>query len=136
MLHVLTGDGRGKTSAALGTALRMAGHGRKVLIVFFLKDGTSGENAVLARIPEIRVLCFPVHGFYTFMTGQEQDEVRELCRRALEEAGREVLSRGADMLILDEINVALQLGCLREEDVRNAAHPMERGVLAREGVEY
>ena len=46
-IHIYTGDGKGKTSAAMGLALRMAGHGKRVLLAQFLKDGSSGELAAL-----------------------------------------------------------------------------------------
>ncbi|MBM6901502.1 cob(I)yrinic acid a,c-diamide adenosyltransferase, partial [Gemmiger formicilis] len=50
MLHLYWGDGKGKTTAAMGLALRALGHRRKVVIVQFLKDGTSGEIEPLRRL--------------------------------------------------------------------------------------
>ncbi|HSK69145.1 MAG TPA: cob(I)yrinic acid a,c-diamide adenosyltransferase, partial [Candidatus Limnocylindria bacterium] len=50
LLHVYTGDGKGKTTAAMGLALRVLGHGGKALLAQFMKDGTSGELASLASL--------------------------------------------------------------------------------------
>ena len=56
LVHIYCGDGKGKTSAALGLALRAAGRGKKVLIVRFLKNEDSGELISLRQVPGIRVL--------------------------------------------------------------------------------
>ena len=54
-VHIYTGDGKGKTTAAVGLAVRFAGNGGKVLFTQFLKDGTSSELRILKQIPEITV---------------------------------------------------------------------------------
>ena len=56
LIHLYTGDGKGKTTAALGLALRAAGRGRKVLILQFLKGRDTGELHTLSLIPDITVL--------------------------------------------------------------------------------
>lgn len=56
LIHLYTGEGKGKTTAAMGLALRAAGSGKKVLIVQFMKGRDTGELHSLARIPEIRIL--------------------------------------------------------------------------------
>jgi len=56
LIHIYCGDGKGKTTAAMGLALRAAGSGRKVLLLQFLKDGKSSEFASLAHVPGIAVV--------------------------------------------------------------------------------
>ena len=60
-VHIYTGDGKGKTTAAVGLAVRFAGNGGKVLFTQFLKDGTSSELRILKQIPEITVYSVPYH---------------------------------------------------------------------------
>ena len=63
-LHVYTGNGKGKTTAAMGLAVRSAGHGRRVLIAQFLKDGRSGELNAFKMLPSVEVYPMkPVSGF-------------------------------------------------------------------------
>ena len=77
MLHVLTGDGKGKTSAAMGMALRMLGHGGAVLAAQFLKDGSSGELEPLRRLGAEVLACGTPRGFYPLMDEAEQRRERE-----------------------------------------------------------
>ncbi|MEG1322444.1 MAG: cob(I)yrinic acid a,c-diamide adenosyltransferase, partial [Ruthenibacterium sp.] len=56
-IHLYYGDGKGKTTAAMGLALRAAGSGKRVVIVQFLKDGTSHEIQMLQKLPQVRVFC-------------------------------------------------------------------------------
>jgi len=116
LVQVYTGEGKGKTTAAFGLALRAAGHGMKVVIVQFLKTADYGEHKALSRLaPEIRLKAFGRRGFVR-RQGLEPEDY-EMAREALSFA-REVMVKGeADILILDEINVALHLGLLREEEV-------------------
>ena len=64
-IHIYCGDGKGKSTAAMGLALRAAGSGEKVLITQFLKDGTSSELKILKTLPQIKVLtCEKNFGFF------------------------------------------------------------------------
>ena len=76
MLHIYYGDGKGKTTAAMGLALRALGHGRHVTILQFLKDGSSGEIALLRRCGADVHAC-PNAKFTWLMTADEKAEARE-----------------------------------------------------------
>ena len=74
-LHVYTGNGKGKTTAAMGLALRSLGHGRRVLIAQFLKDGRSGELAALRTFERATVYpAKPISGFVFAMTAAQKEE--------------------------------------------------------------
>ncbi len=108
MIHIYCGDGKGKTTAALGLAVRAAGRGKKVIIARFLKTDDSGEVPVLASIPGIRVLpCEKTFGFYFQMTEQQKAEAGMYYRELLEKIFAEALRERADVVILDEIMAAL-----------------------------
>ncbi len=118
-LHVYTGDGKGKTTAAMGLALRCLGHGRRVLIAQFLKDGRSGELASLARLPGAVVWKgAPVSKFTFRMTPGERArtaaEQTEQARRLTAEIGR----CGFDMVVLDELGEAVHLGLVEDAVAR------------------
>ena len=80
MVHIYHGNGKGKTSAAVGAAVRAAGHNIPVVFCQFLKDGMSGEISILEKIPGILVL-FPEHfyGWTSNMTSEELAATRKDC---------------------------------------------------------
>ena len=165
MLHLYWGNGKGKTTAAMGLALRALGHGRRVVIVQFLKDGTSGEIAPL-RAAGAAVYACPNAKFTWLMDEADKAAAREASSRALGQA----LAEPFDLLVLDEACAALKSGILGETLLRRAVafakngrevvltgrdpapwlqdaadystemrahkHPYADGVAAREGVEY
>jgi cob(I)alamin adenosyltransferase len=117
---IFTGDGKGKTTAALGMALRMAGHGRRVLVVQFIKSGGStGEIAALGRLPGVELVQKGM-GFIP----KQDDEARERHRQAASEAlelARQALAAGEhDLVILDEICIAISSGLIDEMRVLEA----------------
>lgn len=116
LVQVYTGNGKGKSTAAFGLALRAYGHGLKVVIVQFLKRADYGEHRAFARLaPQVEVRAFGREGF--LHTNGVRDEDYRLAHQALEYA-REVMTQGrADILILDEINNALRFGVLQVEEV-------------------
>lgn len=115
LVELYTGNGKGKTTAALGLALRAAGHGLKVRMIQFLKQPNYGEHQSLAKLaPEVQIVAFGRPGF--IRPGLAQEEDIRLAREAMKAAYR-ALSAGVDILILDEINVALYLGLLPVEEV-------------------
>ena len=79
MIHIYCGDGKGKTTAAIGLAARAAGCGMKVLFARFLKNEDSGELKVLDSVPEIEVLhLVRSYGFFNTLTEEEKEEVRQM----------------------------------------------------------
>ncbi len=113
MIHVYTGDGQGKTTAALGLALRSLGRGRTVVLVRFLKGQPSGELISLARFGNCRVLSFGREEFIRGRTPGRED--RREAEAGLAAAETILKERSADLLVLDEINAALDLGLLPVE---------------------
>ena len=163
MLHVYYGDGKGKTTAAMGLALRALGRGRHVTVVQFLKDGTSGEIEPLRRLGA-KILACPNAKFTWLMTEQDKAEARKNNTAALQSA----LQTPCDLLVLDEACAAARASLVEEALLRQAVldapyevvltgrdpaewmlqnadyltefcarrHPYTKGIPAREGVEY
>ena len=113
-IHVYYGDGKGKTTAAMGQALRAAGCGLKVLVFQFLKNNSSNERNILEQIPNIT--CLPGRErvkFFSQMTGEEKLELRHYNTKALDEIIK--FCPSFDMLVLDEALCAVKLGMLSED---------------------
>lgn len=107
LLHIYCGKGKGKTTAALGLAVRAAGRGMDVAVARFLKTEDSGEVEMLRRLPGIFLFpCEQSFGF-TFSMGEEEKVKAAAYYRELFHKAR---SRRADMLILDEILAACNTG--------------------------
>ena len=114
LIHIYHGDGKGKTTAALGLALRASGCGKKVVIVQFLKDWKCGELRQLALLPDITVFYGKAPGsvFVYEMSDEERAETSAIHNKNLEKAlGLQKLGQ-CDMLILDEVIDAYNLGVL------------------------
>ncbi|QAR34386.1 cob(I)yrinic acid a,c-diamide adenosyltransferase [Geovibrio thiophilus] len=114
-VQIYTGKGKGKTTAALGLALRGAGAGLKVYIGQFLKSGRYSENISIHSLAKNIVM--EAYGNDRFICGEPCTEEIRLAEEGLKKAGAALLSGEYDIVILDEINVALALGLIREEDV-------------------
>lgn len=113
LIHLYCGDGKGKTSAAVGLAVRASGAGQQVVFTQFFKDGSSSEIESLKRLPGIRTIhANTVKGFYHAMTPEQREQAREdytaLFRQVTDAA------RDADLLILDEIVSACNRGVVPE----------------------
>lgn len=114
-LHVYTGNGKGKTTAAMGLALRALGHDKKVLVAQFLKDGTSGELDVMRRLgADVRVLA-PVTGFFTEMTEEEQVRTKNAQKEQAVRLIRVIQEEHPWLIVLDELAEATALGALPAE---------------------
>jgi len=116
LIEIFTGNGKGKTSAALGAVLRAVGHGLRAHIVYFMKgDYPYGEQKVFSRLPNISFARFGQKGFVD--PAKVKSEDKEQARRALEEARRAVLSNEYDLVVLDEVNVAIAWKLVDVEEV-------------------
>jgi len=116
LVQVYTGDGKGKTSAAFGLALRAVGRGLKVYVIQFIKGGFDyGELHVVERLPNLRLASFGRGRFITNLPPSEEDV--KLAREAFELAKKVVKSGEHDVVVLDEINVALNLKMVETEEV-------------------
>ena len=166
LVIVHTGDGKGKTTAALGLAIRAFGAGLKVLILQFIKGKKiSGELNTLSQLGiEIRRLGLG------FVTKENFDEQKKSARSAIELARAEILSGAWDLIILDEINYAVKFGLVDASEIlslieirppqmhlvftgRDALpelidaadvvtemklvkHPFQKGIAAQAGIEF
>ncbi len=120
LLIVYTGEGKGKTTAALGSALRALGHGWKGCMVQFIK-GTSecGEIESVARLGDQFELHQEGAGFYRILDDNLPDKVhREAAAKAVELIIEKLRSEKYDLVIADELNVAYNVGLVDEADFR------------------
>jgi cob(I)alamin adenosyltransferase len=167
MIHIYTGDGKGKTTAAMGLAIRAAGRGKKVVIAQFMKGADTGELHSLALLPGLVVLRNKKrYGFFNRVDAETQSQIAADNNSSLVEA----LGLPCDLLVLDEVFSAYSLGALDRKtiddlvaeknekrelvltgrnapqhiidaadyvsEIRKVKHPYDRGVAAREGIEY
>jgi cob(I)alamin adenosyltransferase len=112
---LFTGDGKGKTTAAVGAAVRAAGHGLRVFIVQFMKGRFYGELGAAESIPNLKI---EQYGRDEFVDPKAPEQIDiELAGKGWARA--EELARGgeADLLVLDEINVAVSFGLVPLERV-------------------
>lgn len=119
LVQVYTGDGKGKTTAAFGLALRAAGQGLKVCIIQFLKppDAESGETKAIREVSGIKVFTFGGSFIFPETDPQTREKARKNCQEALSLAREKSSQEGLDVLILDEINVALSYGFIDLNEV-------------------
>jgi cob(I)alamin adenosyltransferase len=117
LVQVFTGSGKGKTTAALGTVLRAAGHGLKIFIVFFIKGSyPHGEFSTLSRLPGVKVASFGLRQF--IYKNNEINPAEKAQAAAALAAAREAVTGGEyDLVVLDEVNVALYFNLIELEDV-------------------
>lgn len=115
LVHLYCGDGKGKTTAAVGLAVRHSGRGGKVVFAQFLKDGTSGECCVLAKLGVIVLAANPVGKFSFRMTEEEKAETATALGRTFDAATGFAVRERATLLVLDEICAAVNCGFLPEK---------------------
>lgn len=99
-VHLYCGDGKGKTTAAVGLSVRASGAGKSVLFTQFLKDGSSSELNVLRALPNVKVLCCARNfGFFRSMDKEARAAARRAYTALLEET-------------LQKVRTALRCSCL------------------------
>lgn len=166
LLHLYWGDGKGKTTAAMGLALRALGSGRRVVIVQFLKGGVSGEIPLLEQLGAAVYRGKAGQKFVFQMNEAEKAATRRLQNENL----RAAMQQPADLLVLDEAGSAWELDMVDKDLLQQAVlqrpagqecvltahaapqwmldaadyvtemkchrHPYQRGIAARQGIEY
>jgi cob(I)alamin adenosyltransferase len=116
LVQVFTGNGKGKTTAAVGTIVRAAGHGLKVFLVSFMKGSYAyGEYKTLSHIPNVEIAQFGLRKF-TDKTKINSEE-KEQAEAALEAARKAVMNGSYDLVVLDEVNVALSYNLISLDKV-------------------
>ena len=110
LIHVYTGEGKGKTTAAFGLAKRAAGHGKKVLILQFLKSKMQDSGEIIsAKKTGIKIIRFEDQTTPIFDPKVKVDDLKKAIRDAVARAIKEIRGGSYDVVILDEFNTAL--GC-------------------------
>lgn len=118
LVHIYCGNGKGKTTAAVGLCVRAAGAGLRVLICQFMKDGSSAECRVLERLDGITLMKPRESVKFSFqMTERERRESRTWYNAYLKEAIRLSREGNYDVLLLDEVLYCIRAGLLEEAPV-------------------
>ena len=118
LTHIYCGDGKGKTTAAMGLIARACGCGRRVLLAQFLKDGSSGELHSLRSLPGFAEIPPQKIEKFTFqMNDAEKKETAEKCAQMLRAAREAAAAGSCDLLVLDECFGALSTGMLDEAEL-------------------
>lgn len=116
LVQVYTGEGKGKTTAAIGLAVRAAGWGLRSYIAQFMKHQPTGEEESLKRLaPYVTLEKFGRPGF--LKPGHWAPEDRALAQEGLARARAALLGGGYDLIILDEANTAVAFGLLGEQEL-------------------
>ncbi len=166
LIQIYTGDGKGKTTAALGLAIRAVGHGMRVSFIQFLKSEPCGEHFFVSRYHPFDIVQISAEDSFS----KSREQMGEEAQQTLAYAEEQVLSGRYDLLILDEIFVAIHKGFITTEQIMNLLekkpesvelvltgryapakvveradlitemrmikHPFNQGIAARRGIEY
>lgn len=119
MIQLYTGEGKGKTTAAVGQAVRAAGCGLSVLFVQFMKGSDTGELHGLSQIEGIEILrSHREFGFFKNMTQAQKRELTQIHNQIAEELIRRAAEGQVRLMVLDEVSHALNLGLVEENKIR------------------
>lgn len=117
LIHIYCGDGKGKTTAAIGLAVRAAGSGKRVLFARFLKNENSGELKVLDAVPGLEVLHMDrSYGFFHTLSEEEKKEARQMYRGLWEYVRTKTAEGGFDLLVMDEFMAAYRYGLFDRQE--------------------
>lgn len=175
MIHLYTGEGKGKTTAAIGLCIRAAGRGHSVCFSQFMKGNDTGELYVLKSLPNVEILrSGKNYGFYASMSEADKAELTKVHNNILNSLLEKAESGACRMIIMDELTYPVKWGLLdmkkletllemgkegsarnveivitgrdAKDFLKNAAdyitqmecvrHPYEKGIAAREGIEF
>ena len=130
MKHIYYGDAKGKTTAAIGLAVRAAGSKMKVLFVQFLKTEFSGERHILSHTENVTLTFCPLELKFTFdMDDKEKAQAAKIFKGIFDNAVTTALTEKYDMVVLDEVFEAINAHMLSESEVyefiTNAPSSME-----------
>lgn len=117
MIQVYTGNGRGKTSAALGLILRMAGAGGKVCLIQFMKKGDYSEIKALKKYWRSQVALFQFGNGNFVFKGEIREEDKKEAGKGLKTAEKALKSKKYDLIVLDEINMAVYFKLIGKKEV-------------------
>ena len=164
MIHIITGDGKGKTSSAVGMTIRMSGYNKKILFAQFLKGSDRGEINILNSLSNITIKRLSKnYGFLNTMSTYEKEQIKKEHNQMLNHA----ISNSFDMIVLDEAIPAMNFNVLDKEllfnvlkkdceivltgrdpdkkliecadyisEIKKIRHPFDSGISARKGVEF
>lgn len=116
LLHIYTGEGKGKTTAAMGLASRMLGHGRKVLIAQFMKQPNSGELKALKQLGSTVLETSPMQGFTYQMDEDALRRTKERQSQDLARIAQAIDEIQPDLVVLDELAVALAYSLVPKQE--------------------
>ena len=120
LIHIYTGDGKGKTTAAVGLTIRYAGSGGKVIFAQLLKNKKSSELNILNKIDGIQlVLCDEFFGFYINMNDETKEKAKDIYSNYLRKVIDMALNQETQMLVLDEVIVAYNFQLINREFLLN-----------------
>ena len=117
-IQLYYGDGKGKTTAAMGQIVRCVGHGFKVLVYQFLKEPTSGEVSVISSLPGVEYIANEGQIPFLFnLTPEQQEYYRDIFLKKFNIVKEKYFTGEYDLVVLDEVIDAYQLGTLPQEEL-------------------
>lgn len=121
LVHIYTGDGKGKTTAAVGLGIRACGRGMKVLMVQFLKGSQTGEKLAIEKLgPDFELYRHSKFEKFTWDLNQEEmEELKKDIEYVFQYAVKEAFDGKRDLIILDEIILAMISGFIGMDEVIN-----------------
>lgn len=120
LIHIYTGNGKGKTTCCVGLTVRCAGFGGKVLFTQFLKDNKSSELNILKELENVHVLlCDTPLGFTFKMNDEQKSEVRKICDAHFKKVTEAAIAENVDLLVMDEMMATYNHGFIDKEAVVN-----------------